>query len=77
MNLPVPRSAPSFTLLHRSITNAVRSAAEAENMKVPTNLLPPRVYDDAYQRPDYAYPLVLVPGQFTSNYRKLTPAELR
>ncbi|EDW66393.2 uncharacterized protein Dvir_GJ15575 [Drosophila virilis] len=77
MNLPVPRTAASSTLLHRSITNVVREAALAENMPVPPQLLAPRIYDAAYQDSDYVYPLALVPGQFTSNYRRLTPAELR
>lgn len=77
MNQPVSKAAPSSTLVYRTIVNVVRSAAQAENVPEPPNLLSERTYDEAFKRPDYAYPLALVPGQFTSNYRKLTPAELR
>lgn len=77
MNQPVSKGAPSSTLVYRSIVNVVRSSAQAENVPEPPNLLSERAYDEAFKRPDYAYPLALVPGQFTSNYRKLSPAELR
>lgn len=77
MNFPVQHSAASSTALHRSITDTVLAAAQAENMPTPPQLLGPRAYDEAFQQPDHAYPLALVPGQFSSSYRKLTPAELR
>lgn len=77
MNFPVQHTAASSTALHRPITEAVYAAAQAENMPTPPQMLGPRAYDEAFQQLDYAYPLALVPGQFTSSYRQLTPAELR
>ncbi|XP_016949471.1 supporter of activation of yellow protein isoform X2 [Drosophila biarmipes] len=77
MNQPLHRTAPTSTCLQRSIVNVVRAAAEAENMPEPPTLLPPRVYDEAFRHSDYAYPLTVVPDQFSSAYRHFEPAELR
>ncbi|XP_017066926.1 supporter of activation of yellow protein isoform X2 [Drosophila eugracilis] len=77
LNLPVQRTAPTSTCLQRSIVNVVRAAAEAENIPAPPNLLPPRVYDEAFRNIDYAYPLTVVPDQFSFAYRQFAPAELR
>ncbi|XP_016976773.1 supporter of activation of yellow protein [Drosophila rhopaloa] len=77
MNQPLQRTAPTFTLLQRSITNLVRAAAEAENIPAPPSLLPPRVYDEAFRHSDYAFPLTVVPDQFSLAYRHFEPAELR
>jgi len=43
----------------------------------PPTLLPPRVYDEAFRDSDYAYPLTVVPDQFSLAYRHFEPAELR
>ncbi|XP_016995199.2 supporter of activation of yellow protein [Drosophila takahashii] len=77
VNQPLPKTAPLATCLQRSLANVVREAAEAENMPVPPDLLKPRVYDEAFRNPDYAYPLALVPDQFALGYREFDPAELR
>lgn len=77
MNQPLQWTAPTSTRLHRSIANVVRAAAEAENMPAPPTLLPPRVYDEAFRVSDYAYPLTVVPDQFSFAFRQFEPAELR
>ncbi|XP_020803477.1 supporter of activation of yellow protein isoform X1 [Drosophila serrata] len=77
MNQPLQWTAPPSTRLHRSIANVVLEAAEAENMPAPPTLLPPRVYDEAFRVSDYAYPLTVVPDQFSFAFRQFEPAELR
>ncbi|EDV44540.2 uncharacterized protein Dana_GF20276, isoform A [Drosophila ananassae] len=77
MNQPQHRTAPLCTRLQRSISNVVRAAAEAENMEAPPTLVTPRIYDQAFQSSDYAYPLTVVPDQFSFAYRVFKPAELR
>ncbi|KAH8354819.1 hypothetical protein KR084_009129 [Drosophila pseudotakahashii] len=77
VNQPLPKTAPLATCLQRSIANVVREAAEAENVPVPPNLLQPRDYDEAFRNPDYAYPLALLPDQFSMGFRQFDPAELR
>ncbi|KAH8235634.1 hypothetical protein KR032_004523 [Drosophila birchii] len=77
MNQPLQWTAPTSTRLHRSITNVVLAAAEAENMPAPPTLLPPRVYDEAFRVSDYAYPLTVVPDQFSFAFRQFEPSELR
>ncbi|XP_017055408.2 LOW QUALITY PROTEIN: supporter of activation of yellow protein [Drosophila ficusphila] len=77
MNQPQQRTAPSCTRLQRSIASVVRAAAEAENIPVPPTLVPPRVYDEAFQHSDYAYPVTVVPDQFSLLYRQFEAAELR
>ncbi|XP_017109792.2 supporter of activation of yellow protein [Drosophila bipectinata] len=77
MNQPQHRTAPLCTRLQRSISNYVRAAAEAENMEAPPTLVSPRVYDQAFRSSDYAYPLTVVPDQFSFAYRVFKPAELR
>ncbi|KAH8318439.1 hypothetical protein KR074_010303 [Drosophila pseudoananassae] len=77
MNQPQHRTAPLCTRLQRSISNYVRAAAEAENLETPPTLVSPRVYDQAFRSSDYAYPLTVVPDQFSFAYRVFKPAELR
>ncbi|KAH8287247.1 hypothetical protein KR054_004724 [Drosophila jambulina] len=77
MNQPLQWTAPTSPRLHRSIANVVLAAAEAENMPAPPTLLPPRVYDEAFRDSDYAYPLTVVPDQFSFAFRQFEPAELR
>ncbi|XP_017034701.1 supporter of activation of yellow protein isoform X1 [Drosophila kikkawai] len=77
MNQPLQWTAPTSTRLHRSIANVVLAAAEAENMPAPPTLLPPRVYDEAFRVSDYAYPLTVVPDQFSFAFRQFEPTELR
>ncbi|XP_030381027.1 supporter of activation of yellow protein [Scaptodrosophila lebanonensis] len=77
MNTPLPRTAPTSMLLDISVTSAIRSAAQAENMSEPHTLPQPLDYEAAFRGVAYAYPLKLVPGQFASWYRKFTPQELR
>lgn len=77
MNQPQHRTAPLCTRLQRSISNVVRAAAEAENLEAPPTLVSPRIYDQAFQSSDYAYPLTVVPDQFSFAYRVFKPAELR
>ncbi|KAH8421455.1 hypothetical protein KR009_008309 [Drosophila setifemur] len=77
MNQPQQWNSPTNTCMLRSIVNVVRSAAEAENMPAPPCLLPPRDYDAAFRNSDYAYPLTVVPDQYSVSYRQYEPAELR
>ncbi|XP_039496863.1 supporter of activation of yellow protein [Drosophila santomea] len=77
MNQPQKRTAPTCTRLERSIAHLVRAVAEAANIPAPPTLLPPRVYDEAFRHSDYAYPLTVVPDQFSLGYRQFEPAELR
>ncbi|KAH8298594.1 hypothetical protein KR018_003670 [Drosophila ironensis] len=77
MNQPQESAAPASTLLQRPMANVVRAAAEAENIPAPPCLLQPRDYSEAFRNSDYAYPLTVVPDQFSFSYRQYDPAELR
>ncbi|XP_033171100.1 supporter of activation of yellow protein [Drosophila mauritiana] len=77
INQPQPRTAPTCTRLERSTADLVREVAEEANIPAPPNLLLHRVYDEAFRNSDYAYPLTVVPDQFSMAYRQFEPAELR
>lgn len=76
MNVPLPATAPTTTLVNRTIAEAVTEAAKVENIPEPPTLLQPRITTPP-RDVDASYPVALVPGQYSAKYRQYTPFELR
>lgn len=76
VNVPLPATAPTTTLVNRAIADAVTEAAKAENIPEPPTLLRPRNTTPPLDV-DASYPVALVPGQYSAKYRHYTAVELR
>ncbi|XP_036345618.1 supporter of activation of yellow protein-like, partial [Rhagoletis pomonella] len=75
VNVPLPATAPTATLVYRPVAEAVAEAAKAEQIPEPPTLLRPRVTTTSRES-DANYPVAVVPGQYCTNYRQYTPLEL-
>ncbi|XP_004531131.1 supporter of activation of yellow protein [Ceratitis capitata] len=75
MNVPLPATAPTTTSVNRPIAEVVAAAAKAEKIPEPPTLLQPRRTTPPRDL-NTSYPVALVPGQYSAQYRQYTPFEL-
>ncbi|XP_067635687.1 supporter of activation of yellow protein [Eurosta solidaginis] len=75
VNVPLPATAPTATLVNRPIADAVAEAIKAEQIPEPPTLLKPRITTPPHNL-DASYPVAVVTGQYSAKYHHYTPLDL-